>query len=55
MTDKEIKTKIVYSEDPGSLPPEEKYKYDAYSALWNEIISVFINDEEIMPINPQNQ
>ena len=55
MTDKEIKIMIVYDDDASGLSMEDKFKYEAYLALWNNIISVFINDEDLTPINPANQ
>lgn len=55
MTNKQIKTAIVYNEIPEGLTPEEKYTYDAFCALWEEMKSVFINDEDLTPINPANQ
>lgn len=55
MTDKEIKIMVVYDEDPNGLTIEDKFKFDAYTVLWNEITSVFINDTDLTPINPAQQ
>lgn len=54
-TDKEIKIMVVYKENSLGLLPEDKFKYDSYSALWEEITSVFINDEDTTPLNPNQQ
>lgn len=53
MTDKQIKVMVVYKEDAIGLSPEDLYKYKAYSALWEEITNIFINDEDLTPINPK--
>lgn len=53
MTNKEIKTKIVYNEIPENMTPEEQFNYDAFSALWERMKSVFINDEDLEPVNPE--
>lgn len=52
MTDKQIKVMVVYHEDAETLNSEDQFKYRAYAALWEEIQSVFINDEDLIPINP---
>lgn len=52
MTSKEIKTSIVYNEEPEGMTPEERFNYDAFSALWERMKSVFINDEDLEPVNP---
>lgn len=54
MTDQDIKRAIVYHEEPDNMTPEEEHKYDAYFALWQKIISAFINDEDLTPINPKS-
>lgn len=50
MTDKQIKVAIIYKEPFEPKTAEEKYNYDAFSALWEQMISVFINDEDLSPV-----
>lgn len=55
MTDKQIKIAIVYdsSKPPIGMTPEETYRYEAFSALWDRLIHEFINDEDLEVVIPK--
>lgn len=53
LTDKEIKLMVVYGEGTKHLSNDDKFRYDAFYALWQEFTSVFINDETITPVIPK--
>lgn len=51
-SNKEIKIMVLRNESSSDLSPDEKYRYDAYLALWHELIKTFINDEDLIPSKP---
>lgn len=54
LTDQQIKVMVVYKENTDHLSGQDLYRYNAFSALWEEFTSVFIKDTEITVKMPDN-